>query len=179
MLQAGSRGVGVEPDVPLAETEADRVLLRLFQAALKSNRLLFAYELASRLHNMRSLEGSLKLANHHQCAALPPLTYYIFPRVLCLFMECQSTMRTGGRSQRPLPQGARTILALFVGVILEQGGELRGFYDEELRQAEAVLVLLSGSGPTCYLLCCSSTGIVSFASRVSEICCLLKQQPPQ
>ena len=41
-------------------------MLRLFHAALKSNRLLRAYELATRLHLMRSLEGSLKLANHHQ-----------------------------------------------------------------------------------------------------------------
>ncbi|KAK9832382.1 hypothetical protein WJX74_008412 [Apatococcus lobatus] len=68
---AGSTGVGTSmADVQLAETEADRVLLRLFQAALKANRLLRAYELATRLHLMRSLEGSLKLANHHQVPAL-------------------------------------------------------------------------------------------------------------
>ena len=65
LLQAGG-AEALEADVSLAETEADKVLLRLFQAALKSNRLVRAYELATRLHLMRSLEGSLKLANHHQ-----------------------------------------------------------------------------------------------------------------
>ena len=73
-MQAGSTGVGTwMADVQLAETEADRVLLRLFQAALKANRLLRAYELATKLHIMRSLEGALKLANHHQC----PLTLQV------------------------------------------------------------------------------------------------------
>ncbi|KAK9868467.1 hypothetical protein WJX84_006627 [Apatococcus fuscideae] len=68
---AGCSGGGAaESDVVQAETEADKPLLRLFQAALKANRLLRAYELATRLHLMRSLEGSLKLANHHQVPAL-------------------------------------------------------------------------------------------------------------
>ena len=54
-----------------AETECDRALLRLFQAALKGGRLPLALELAAHTHLHRSLEGALQLANHHRCTSFP------------------------------------------------------------------------------------------------------------
>ena len=60
-----------DPQVEVTQTEADKVLLRLFHAALKGTRLPRALGLAGRLALPRSLEGALKLANHHKCVGRP------------------------------------------------------------------------------------------------------------
>ena len=52
------------------QTASDRVLLKLFQDALKTGRLQRAQEVAACLHLQRSLEGALKLTNLHRCAAV-------------------------------------------------------------------------------------------------------------
>ena len=56
--------------VAAAEAAADRALLRAFHAALKARALERALEAAGRLCLTRSLEGALKLANHHRVPAL-------------------------------------------------------------------------------------------------------------
>ena len=48
------------------QTASDRAVLKLFQDALKTNRLQRAQELAACLHLQRSLEGALKLTNLHR-----------------------------------------------------------------------------------------------------------------
>ena len=50
------------------QTASDRVLLKLFQDALKAGRLQRAQEVAACLHLQRSLEGALKLTNLHRWA---------------------------------------------------------------------------------------------------------------
>lgn len=47
---------------------ADRTLLRLFQAALKAEKLGRALDLAALLTLPQSLEGALRLARHHRCS---------------------------------------------------------------------------------------------------------------
>ena len=47
---------------------ADRTLLRLFQAALKAEKLGRALDLAALLALPQSLEGALRLARHHRCS---------------------------------------------------------------------------------------------------------------
>ena len=56
--------------IAAAEAAADRALLRAFHASLKSRALERALEAAGRLCLTRSLEGALKLANHHRVPAL-------------------------------------------------------------------------------------------------------------
>ncbi len=71
LIRTGWRRQGEEEEVLGAETECDRALLRLFQAALKGGRLPLALELAAHTHLHRSLEGALQLANHHRCTLIP------------------------------------------------------------------------------------------------------------
>ena len=74
LLQTQQGSVGASAiDVRLAaeEAEADRSLLRLFQAALKAEKLGRALDLATCLALPLSLEGALRLARHHKCAACP------------------------------------------------------------------------------------------------------------
>jgi hypothetical protein len=49
-----------------AEDKVDKKLLRMFQSDVKSEKVVRALEVASRLTAVRSLEGALKLANHHR-----------------------------------------------------------------------------------------------------------------
>lgn len=67
----GGDGVS-SPDLAIAAAEAaaDRALLRAFHASLKARALERALEAAGRLCLTRSLEGALKLANHHRAPAL-------------------------------------------------------------------------------------------------------------
>ena len=57
-----------------AQDRIDKKLLRMFQSAVKAEKVVRALELASQLSAVRSLEGALKLANHHRytCSACPP-----------------------------------------------------------------------------------------------------------
>ena len=50
-----------------AEDKVDKKLLRMFQSAVKGEKVVRALEVASQLTAVRSLEGALKLANHHRC----------------------------------------------------------------------------------------------------------------
>ena len=53
-----------------AQDRIDKKLLRMFQSAVKAEKVVRALELASQLSAVRSLEGALKLANHHRCACI-------------------------------------------------------------------------------------------------------------
>ena len=44
----------------------DKKLLRMFQSAVKAEKVVRALEVASQLTAVRSLEGAVKLANHHR-----------------------------------------------------------------------------------------------------------------
>ena len=66
-LQAGeAEGEVGQEDV---QRQADKVLLKLFTAALKASRLPRALGLAGRIVSQDLLEGALKLANHFRCVA--------------------------------------------------------------------------------------------------------------
>ena len=70
----GSEGdAAVEDRLAAEEAEADRSLLRLFQAALKAEKLGRALDLAACLALPLSLEGALRLARHHKRATCPAL----------------------------------------------------------------------------------------------------------
>ncbi len=64
----GALGERGDSEARLAEEQAaaDRALLRLYQAALKAERLGRALDLAACLALPRSLEGALRLARHHR-----------------------------------------------------------------------------------------------------------------
>ena len=68
--EEGGGEEGAELAIAAAEAAADRALLRAFHAALKARALERALEAAGRLCLTRSLEGALKLANHHRVPAL-------------------------------------------------------------------------------------------------------------
>lgn len=57
-------------DAEQAEKELDGALLKLYHAALKTNRLPRALGIAGRMGIAHSLEGALKLANHYRVPAL-------------------------------------------------------------------------------------------------------------
>ena len=44
----------------------DKKLLRMFQSAVKAEKVVRALEVASQLTAVRSLEGAVKIANHHR-----------------------------------------------------------------------------------------------------------------
>ena len=46
--------------------DIDKKLLRMFQSAVKAEKVVRALEVASQLTAVRSLEGAVKLANHHR-----------------------------------------------------------------------------------------------------------------
>lgn len=69
-LEEGGEEASAELAIAAAEAAADRALLRAFHASLKSRALERALEAAGRLSLTRSLEGALKLANHHRVPAL-------------------------------------------------------------------------------------------------------------
>ena len=80
----GSEGdSAVEDRLAAEEAEADRSLLRLFQAALKAEKLGRALDLAACLALPLSLEGALRLARHHKRAACPALLLERSPACLC------------------------------------------------------------------------------------------------
>ena len=53
-----------------AEVALDRCLLKLFNAAVRSDKLQQALEAACQLTQVRSMEGAIKLANHNRQTAL-------------------------------------------------------------------------------------------------------------
>lgn len=71
---------------------ADRTLLRLFQAALKAEKLGRALDLAALLTLPQSLEGALRLARHHRCSP-----EQIWQSPSCLRLMVGSRCRSGWR----------------------------------------------------------------------------------
>ncbi len=61
-----------------AQDRIDKKLLRMFQSAVKAEKVVRALELASQLSAVRSLEGALKLANHHRYKSLIMLSTIMF-----------------------------------------------------------------------------------------------------
>ena len=59
-----------EQSVSACEVALDRSLLKLFNAAVRGERLQQALEAACQLSQVRSLEGAIKLANHNRQTAL-------------------------------------------------------------------------------------------------------------
>lgn len=55
-----------EDDVEAAAKDADRAQLKLFHALLKGDKIARALEVAAQLRLPASLQGALKLANHHR-----------------------------------------------------------------------------------------------------------------
>ena len=69
-MEAGEGSSAVEQDVSAAEVALDRSLLKLFNAAVRGDRLQQALEAACQLSQVKSLEGAIKLANHNRQTAL-------------------------------------------------------------------------------------------------------------
>lgn len=67
-LFQGSEGASaaLQEQIREAEDKIDKKLLRMFQSAVKAEKVVRALEVASQLRAVRSLEGALKLANHHR-----------------------------------------------------------------------------------------------------------------
>jgi hypothetical protein len=53
-------------EIEAADRDADRALLKLFHAALKGEKVARALEVAAQLRLPASLQGALRLANHHR-----------------------------------------------------------------------------------------------------------------
>lgn len=69
-VEAGEGSSAVEQAVSGAEVALDRTLLKLFNAAVRGDRLQQALEAACQLSQVKSLEGAIKLANHNRQTAL-------------------------------------------------------------------------------------------------------------
>ncbi|KAK9837086.1 hypothetical protein WJX81_001820 [Elliptochloris bilobata] len=69
-LVGGNGDPAIDARLASEEAEADRTLLRLFQAALKGEKLARALDLATCVALPQSLEGALRLARHHRALAL-------------------------------------------------------------------------------------------------------------
>lgn len=69
-MEAGEGSSAVEQAVSGAEVALDRTLLKLFNAAVRGDRLQQALEAACQLSQVKSLEGAIKLANHNRQTAL-------------------------------------------------------------------------------------------------------------
>ena len=69
-MEAGEGSSAVEQAVSAAEFALDRSLLKLFNAAVRGDRLQQALEAACQLSQVKSLEGAIKLANHNRQTAL-------------------------------------------------------------------------------------------------------------
>ena len=63
-LQAAS--VATHGQIQDATDSIDKKLLRMFQSAVKAEKVVRALEVASQLTAVRSLEGAVKIANHHR-----------------------------------------------------------------------------------------------------------------
>jgi len=68
--EAGESSSDAEQGVAASEVALDRCLLKLFNAAVRGDRLQQALEAACQLSQARSLEGAIKLANHNRQTAL-------------------------------------------------------------------------------------------------------------
>ena len=69
-VESGESTSEAELAVTAAELALDRMLLKLFNAAVRGERLQQALEAACQLSQARSLEGAIKLANHNRQTAL-------------------------------------------------------------------------------------------------------------
>ena len=69
-VEAGEGSSAVEQAVSGAEVALDRTLLKLFNTAVRGDRLQQALEAACQLSQVKSLEGAIKLANHNRQTAL-------------------------------------------------------------------------------------------------------------
>ena len=68
--EAGDSSSDAEQSVTAGEVALDRCLLKLFNGAVRGDRLQQALEAACQLSQVRSLEGAIKLANHNRQTAL-------------------------------------------------------------------------------------------------------------
>ena len=82
-----------------AEDKVDKKLLRMFQSDVKSEKVVRALEVASQLTALRSLEGALKLANHHRyiigCSAITTRTSHMHE----VRQACTAKVAAGQRCQ--------------------------------------------------------------------------------
>ncbi len=69
-VEAGDSTSEAEQTVAASEVALDCCLLKLFNAAVRGDRLQQALEAACQLSQTRSLEGAIKLANHNRQTAL-------------------------------------------------------------------------------------------------------------
>lgn len=69
-MEAGEGSSAVEQAVSGAEVALDRTLLKLFNAAVRGDRVQQALEAACQLSQVKSVEGAIKLANHNRQTAL-------------------------------------------------------------------------------------------------------------
>ena len=69
-VEGGEGSSKVEQAVSAAEFALDRSLLKLFNAAVRGDRLQQALEAACQLSQVKSVEGAIKLANHNRQTAL-------------------------------------------------------------------------------------------------------------
>ncbi|KAJ9532938.1 hypothetical protein QJQ45_018035 [Haematococcus lacustris] len=89
----GWEGTQAADELLTRQTEADRCLLKIFQAALKADRQARALEVASLLSLHRSFEGALRLAAHHRASGLADR--------ISLFMQQREEAEQGGRALDP------------------------------------------------------------------------------
>lgn len=68
--EAGEDTSQLQQDLAAAETALDRCLLKLFNMALRADKLQQALEVACQLHQQKALEGAIQLANHNRQPAL-------------------------------------------------------------------------------------------------------------
>lgn len=68
--EAGESTSKAEQAMVAGEVALDRCLLKLFNAAVRGDKLQQALEAACQLSQVRSLEGAIKLANHNRQTAL-------------------------------------------------------------------------------------------------------------
>ncbi|KAJ9533673.1 hypothetical protein QJQ45_026735, partial [Haematococcus lacustris] len=89
----GWEGTQAADELLTRQTEADRCLLKIFQAALKADRQARALEVASLLSLHRSFEGALRLAAHHRASGLADR--------ISLFMQQREEAEQGGHALDP------------------------------------------------------------------------------
>ena len=68
--ESGESTSEAEQRVTAAEVALDRCLLKLFNTAVRGDKLQQALEAACQLTQVRSMEGAIKLANHNRQTAL-------------------------------------------------------------------------------------------------------------
>lgn len=68
--ETGEDSSQLQQDLATAEVALDRCLLKLFNVALRADKLQQALEVASQLQQQKAVEGAIQLANHNRQPAL-------------------------------------------------------------------------------------------------------------